>query len=839
VGRQQVASGKPVTPETPISNLKSQTSDPPEQSPTAADTRSQTPDIAPAAPIEKPRVAAANSEPAVAAPAPAAAPTGGPAPSWTEGVVLALSMEQATTFDRDGKRALRDLSGSGNDAQLHGAAAAPGKVSQALGFKTAEEFLECPDTPSLNPKAVSIAVWVNGEDWTSRTAPENVIVSKQDWARRGASRGYELRIGGPQGWASFNLGGDSWKIVSVPGLRSGEWHFLTGTYDGKTQRLFVNGTERDSKELDVAIDPSPFPLNVGRGPYAKNRHFIGAIDELAVWSRALTAAEIQQLYDLSKAGRSYCAAIADARGAPSAAVADTKPSQRGLVDLLRPNRNENRRPPPSDAELQVAEAKVQEAYKSDLSGPKTPADKLAAAKKLLDQGLATRNDPAAMFVLLSRAAKLAGEAGNFDLAGDALDALGQRFVYETLAPKEAALTAAAKLAKSAPELRMLAESWRLLTEAAVARDRYEEAAKYAQQALSAARKTNDRPLVSLMTDAVKNVEAVKTAHAEASKAHTLLIEDLQDNELSNLPAAGQWGRFACLYKDDWDAGLPFWALSKSDELAPLAARDLARPAMPADQAALADDWWKAAETHSQRLPKKGLTGRAAYWYRLALPALSGLAKTQVENRLKEIDRPATSFRANEWVDVLSLVDLTQHVVEGDVARRGTEVVAGTPAQTSKSTRFYVPLTVSGAYDLEVAFSIAAGDEIQVFFPIGETNCSFVLGGWDGKTSGLNLVDGKMAHNNPTAVRHAQLAPGVRHKLLIQVQPKGKQASVSVDLDAQKVVRWQGPQSSLQLGPRQTLPRRGALGLLTIKSAAVFHTARLKVEDAGAVKFLND
>jgi hypothetical protein len=258
--------------------------------------------------IEKsPLPANANEERVISEPA--APPPGDSSPSWAQGAVLALSMEPSTTFERDGNPMLRDLSFSGNDAHLHDAAPAPGKVHQALEFTTAQDFLECPDTASLNPEALSIAVWVNGGDWTSRTTAENVVVSKQDWARKGAPRGYELRIGGRAGRASFNLGGNAWQEVVAGGLKDGQWYFLAANYDGQTQRLFVDGTEKANKSLSVPIEHSPYPLNVGRGPYAKDRHFVGAIDELALWSRALTATEVKQLYDFSNAGQSYCEVI--------------------------------------------------------------------------------------------------------------------------------------------------------------------------------------------------------------------------------------------------------------------------------------------------------------------------------------------------------------------------------------------------------------------------------------------------------------------------------------------------------------------------------------------------
>ena len=40
--------------------------------------------------------------------------------------------------------------------------------------------------------------------------------------------------------------------------------------------------------------------------FATDRHFLGAVDEAAIWNRALTEQEIAGILELSRAGESYC-----------------------------------------------------------------------------------------------------------------------------------------------------------------------------------------------------------------------------------------------------------------------------------------------------------------------------------------------------------------------------------------------------------------------------------------------------------------------------------------------------------------------------------------------------
>lgn len=72
-----------------------------------------------------------------------------------------------------------------------------------------------------------------------------------------------------------------------------DWHHMAFTYDGSDLRLYVNGTEESSLSRLGGHQPS-HGLNVGGLP-AGNTSFDGRLDEIAIWDRALSAAEINDL----------------------------------------------------------------------------------------------------------------------------------------------------------------------------------------------------------------------------------------------------------------------------------------------------------------------------------------------------------------------------------------------------------------------------------------------------------------------------------------------------------------------------------------------------------------
>ncbi len=81
---------------------------------------------------------------------------------------------------------------------------------------------------------------------------------------------------------------------------SGTWYFLTLAYDGSlannNMKFYVNGVQEASanKTGNIRNFPTASRLNMGRWPNPSNnyRHFNGKLDEVSIWKKALTPAQI-------------------------------------------------------------------------------------------------------------------------------------------------------------------------------------------------------------------------------------------------------------------------------------------------------------------------------------------------------------------------------------------------------------------------------------------------------------------------------------------------------------------------------------------------------------------
>ncbi|NHV97745.1 MAG: hypothetical protein HA494_08205 [Thaumarchaeota archaeon] len=76
-------------------------------------------------------------------------------------------------------------------------------------------------------------------------------------------------------------------------LSQNQWYHIVGTYDGSYQKIYVNGVLNTSKAWSGNIVSST-TVRVGWG--LSDRYWRGLIDEVRIYSRALSASEIQQLY---------------------------------------------------------------------------------------------------------------------------------------------------------------------------------------------------------------------------------------------------------------------------------------------------------------------------------------------------------------------------------------------------------------------------------------------------------------------------------------------------------------------------------------------------------------
>src|SRR6185295_7865269 len=190
----------------------------------------------------------------------------------------------AYAFDEGTGSSATDASGTGNTGSITGATwTTAGKYGGALSFNGTTALVTIPDAPALHvTTALTVEAWVNPSAATGFW--EDIIYKGNDTFYLDASGGAEPVVGGT--WASSeNLTGPAPLVMRT-------WTHLAATYDGATIRLYVNGTLVRSAAQTGAFAASTYPLQIG-GDSLYGQYFAGLIDEVRVYTVALTAAQIQ------------------------------------------------------------------------------------------------------------------------------------------------------------------------------------------------------------------------------------------------------------------------------------------------------------------------------------------------------------------------------------------------------------------------------------------------------------------------------------------------------------------------------------------------------------------
>ena len=82
--------------------------------------------------------------------------------------------------------------------------------------------------------------------------------------------------------------------LNRPPQRKPQWVHLANTYDGVTQRVYVNGRLAKSRQPG-SLNIADTPLTIGSDPFGQKRNFKGAIVKLAIFNTALDENNIAQL----------------------------------------------------------------------------------------------------------------------------------------------------------------------------------------------------------------------------------------------------------------------------------------------------------------------------------------------------------------------------------------------------------------------------------------------------------------------------------------------------------------------------------------------------------------
>lgn len=191
-----------------------------------------------------------------------------------------------------------DASGKANNGALqNGAAWTTGKNGAALGFDGVDDVVYIGNSTSLNSVSTSltIAAWV----YRAANQPGGVSVVSRELNTTYYEHYYFGFEDGKYRWfVNTSSGYSDTTIGSAAPL--GQWVHLAGTYDGASVKLYVNGALQFTTSHTGTFSSDTTGITIGAShndaAHQAIEGFNGAIDEVTLYNRALSAQEVQQLY---------------------------------------------------------------------------------------------------------------------------------------------------------------------------------------------------------------------------------------------------------------------------------------------------------------------------------------------------------------------------------------------------------------------------------------------------------------------------------------------------------------------------------------------------------------
>ncbi|MBI2609940.1 fibronectin type III domain-containing protein [Candidatus Giovannonibacteria bacterium] len=195
-----------------------------------------------------------------------------------------------------------DSSGNSNNGTIsNGPLWASGKINGALKMDGVDDYVTVSNSANLNPAVITLSAWINPatiaqeqkpiilKSYTSHVSPYyQYYLFWYNTATYPNTIAFGINVNGSLAGAAKS------NAFTPPG-----WHLVTGTFDGSASKLYVDGVEASSANVSGSLTSYPTELHFGRYRNIATdsiHNFAGSIDDIRIYNRALTAADVQALY---------------------------------------------------------------------------------------------------------------------------------------------------------------------------------------------------------------------------------------------------------------------------------------------------------------------------------------------------------------------------------------------------------------------------------------------------------------------------------------------------------------------------------------------------------------
>jgi hypothetical protein len=167
---------------------------------------------------------------------------------------------------------------------------------------TQSNFVDIKSNSSLNLTTFTVAAWFNAtQNFQLAPYDTHFIVNKGGLGKELV--GYNLNYGiwmtnkGKIQGGFETISNENHFVTTKGEYNDGMWHYVVIAYDGVSLNLYIDGEKVASNLTNVIPDNTGNqPVSVGVNSLTINNFFIGQIDEVRVFNRAVSNKEVEEQY---------------------------------------------------------------------------------------------------------------------------------------------------------------------------------------------------------------------------------------------------------------------------------------------------------------------------------------------------------------------------------------------------------------------------------------------------------------------------------------------------------------------------------------------------------------
>lgn len=176
----------------------------------------------------------------------------------------------------------------------------PNGGGQNIKFDGIQDSVLVPNAVQLISDYATVAFWIRVDGVQPPAGGEDYVIDFGHWDQRWKiSLPEHLKIV----WTTNSSNAQFPNFISDMDSGDGNemvmgfWWYVTMVHDGTNDIVYVNGQQTKIKPTLGKLNTTARSLCFGSNPVEGGQYFIGALDNVKLYNRALTAAEIEHLYD--------------------------------------------------------------------------------------------------------------------------------------------------------------------------------------------------------------------------------------------------------------------------------------------------------------------------------------------------------------------------------------------------------------------------------------------------------------------------------------------------------------------------------------------------------------